>query len=413
MRRPARLRRHVAQITVMALACATLVGSAPPAHAVLATKDKLLYTTTGTPVPNLVYDKWGNSTRKAGCTTFPGVSMDGQVLARAYITTESYVKLYSDYATHYNEKVAIAKAARPDFSCLQLAQFVDYASKFANEDRATIQALKDSGCAVPNASFWHSWCRLAGWELDPTIGGVQDSSHLVYKSLNLDLNQLCRQPQYVRDPDTDQPYVPPRKADNGLPAYRGPARYAAWHDPGVTLATQNLDGSVNAGLKSGLDSVITAGGFGAELAQLVAGKIGFDEFLQDIFSGATLGFSPTAGGTGAILGMVVTILELIVMVIFDLVIDARNAPVKVGDFTFTGGRAAIDPNDTRPGGGEYGQFVGYGKVQNLAASNDYANWLIDQATQLYTAHPTLYPNPALSAANAIQVQREVARKIAN
>ena len=56
--------------------------------------------------------------------------MDGEVLARAYITTESYVKLYFTFTTHYDENVAIAKNARADFSCLQLAQFAKYHDKY-------------------------------------------------------------------------------------------------------------------------------------------------------------------------------------------------------------------------------------------------------------------------------------------
>ncbi|HTL86944.1 MAG TPA: hypothetical protein VL856_17300 [Acidimicrobiia bacterium] len=407
MMRRGRVRRHVSLATVITVVCAFLVGSAPPAHAVLTTQSKILYDVSALNVPQFVYDKWGNSTHMPGCTHYPGVSMDGNVLAKAYITTSSYVKLYFTYGTHYDANVAIAKAARPDFSCFRLAQFEKYKDKYPNNDRATIQALNDSGCATPAATFWNSWCRLAAWELDPNIGGVKDPNHVVYKSLSLDLNTLCRQPTYVRDPNTDQPYNPPRKAPNGLPAYRGPARYVDFKDPGVTLGTQNFDGAVNAGVKSGLDSLITTGGLAIELGRLISGSIGFDQFAQDILT-AGVGLNMST------LGFWVQFIEFIVLAVFDLIIDARNAPVMVGDFTFAGGRADIDPGSQRPdGSGTYGQYVGYGKVQNLAASNDYANWLTQQAVALYNAHPGTYVNPALSAANAIYMQRVIANKIAN
>jgi hypothetical protein len=400
-------RRLFSILTVVTIAFTALATSAPPAHAVLTTQDKLLYAVNGQPVPRFVYDKWGNSTRMAGCTTFPGITQDGEVLARAYITAGSYVKLYFTFTTHYNEKVAIAKAARPDFSCLQLAEFEKYATRYPNEDRSTIAALNDSGCKVANATFWHSWCRLAAWELDPAIGGVKDPQHLVYKSLNLDLNELCRQPEYVRDPATDQPYVPARKAPNGLPAFRGPAQWFSWHDPGVTLTTQDLEGAAVDGINSGLGSFMTLIGGAFKVSQLLSGAIGWGQFLQDVMTSAA-GFSMNPATVW------IQLVKFVILQIFAAVIDADEAPVEVGDFTLNGGKSLIDPGAQRPdGSGKYGQAVGYGKVQNLAASNDYANWLLAQGTALYNSKPGTYPNPALSPSNAIQVQREVAKKIAN
>jgi hypothetical protein len=406
MMRRGRLRRHLSLAMVVTVVSAFLVSSAPPAHAVLTTQTKILYNVDHLNVPQFIYDRWGNSTHVPGCTAYPGITMDGNVTAKAYITTSSYVKLYFTFGTHYDGNVAIAKAARPDLSCFQLAQFANYKDKYTNTDRATIQALNDSGCAVANATFWHSWCRLAKWELDPTLGGVKDPNHVVYQSLNLDLNTLCRQPTYLRDPATDQPYNPIRKAPNGLPAYRGPARYVDFSDPGVTLGTQNFDGAVNSGVKSGLDALIQTGGLAIELGRLISGTIGFDQFAQDIMT-AGVGLNMST------LGFWVQVIEFIVLAVFDLIFDARNAPVTVGDFQFAGGKADIDPGSQRPdGSGTYGQYVGYGKVQNLVASNDYANWLIQQAIDLYNAHPGTYPNPSLSALNTIYMQRVIANKIA-
>ena len=406
-----RLFRPVALVTVVSLTTFGLVTAlnAAPADATLITQSKTLYFVKDSPVPRLTYDRYGNSLRMPTCETFPGVTMDGNILAKAYIGSTSYIKLYFTYLTHYDENVAIAKNARPDFTCLQLAQFGRYSASYGGT-LGSIKALNDSACATANATVANSWCRLVSWELDPKIGGVKDAKHTVYDSLDLGLNGLCRQPGYVRDPNTDQPYNPPHKTADGLPVYRGPASYEGWTDPGVTLQTENLDGSIDSGLLSAVNTaknVFAVVGLVVKIGELLAGAISWSQFLQDVLSGVN-GLSVS----NPYLAVIAMVIETLVLIIFSAVIDG-SADVKVGSFTMAGGAAPIDPGATRPdGSGQYGAYVGYGKVQNLTASNDYADWLSQQAAALYQSAPGTYPNPSASPANAIAMQKIIAGKIA-
>jgi hypothetical protein len=193
-----------------------------------------------------------------------------------------------------------------------------------------------------------------------------------------------------------------------LLSYRGPARYVGWHDPGVQLGTQDFDGAIDSGVYSALETIKTVAGIIYMIYQLITdATMTWSRFLGEILMSA-------AGGNGSYIGLIAQVVILLITQILDFIIDAENAPVTVGDFTLYGGKSSINPGDQRPdGSGTYGQAVGYGKVQNLSASDDYANWLIQQATALYNSNPSGYPNPALSPANAIYMQRQVASKIAN
>src|SRR3954471_18542164 len=90
-----------------------LLGQTAPAHAFdFFTDTKDLYAAPdGTPVPHFRYDPFGNADRPPSCPTYPGITMGGNIVADAHISTNTRVKLKFKLWTRYNEFVAIAKSA--------------------------------------------------------------------------------------------------------------------------------------------------------------------------------------------------------------------------------------------------------------------------------------------------------------
>jgi hypothetical protein len=275
------------------------------------------------PVKRWSYDAFGNSVLMPGCATYPGVTQDADIWARTYIDGSTTVKLNFKMTTRYSEPVAVAKLARPDFTCGQLKQFDYYASKYGDEV-GVVRALNESACRVAaNASTL--WCRLA-------------AQRISLPTLNLDLNERCRQPRFTNGGLT---------ANLRLPSFRGPAVYQGWHNAHVVLSAK--DDLIKQGAKSG------------DLPDWARG-------LQQ--AGLVIN-APTIVDDFEMIGGMASIDPK----------DKRPAGV--------------------PGAGKaYDQYVGMGKVQSFTAANLYVNWVQNWAQSDYERNPRKFPNPATNPVTA-------------
>ncbi len=197
----------------------TAIGSmaAPPAGAGewFSWDDDRYHADDGTPVPRWTYDAFGNSFRMAGCASYPGLTMGGDITSTAYIDAHTEVKLRFKFWTRYNEAVAIAKSVEPNAPCPTLAAYENYRARFG-DNQSVVRALQDSACTKP-AHSGRLWCKLV----------VQDRQ---LRSLSLDLNERCRQPKFNKNPDGT--YV---RTPLGYPAFRGPFSYTGWHDQRIKI----------------------------------------------------------------------------------------------------------------------------------------------------------------------------------
>ena len=209
---------------------ATIVPSVMPtadAGEIFSISEDRYEATDGTPVPRWSYDNFGNSVRKAGCDTYPGLTMGGKVWASTYLDAHTEVKLKFKFWTRYNEAVAIAKAGNPNLTCAQLRVYESYLNKLG-EGKGTVLALRDSSCALGGAP---RWCSLANAKPGMNL-------------LNLNINERCRTPDFNKNADGTY-----RRTPKGYPSYRGPVSYVGLSN--VNLKIDDKTDLIAAGIKEG------------------------------------------------------------------------------------------------------------------------------------------------------------------